>query len=69
MEELGLEYRSLARFLQGKITRTEMAAELNRAIRRYAKKQLAYWKRNKKILWFNPRDKQKIISTVSQWIS
>jgi len=52
MEELGLEYRSLARFLQGVITRDQMTDELNRAIRKYAVRQIRYWKRNKDILWF-----------------
>jgi len=56
MEELGLEYRSLARLLQGAITRAQMIEELNRAIRKYAKRQITYWKRNKDIRWFkDPR--------------
>lgn len=54
MEELGLEYRALARFLQGKTTRTEVEAELFRDIRRYAKRQITYWKRNKDIRWLKP---------------
>jgi tRNA dimethylallyltransferase len=54
MEALGLEYRSLARFLQGRITRSEMQAELGRDIRRYAKHQLSYWKRNTEIKWIKP---------------
>ncbi len=69
MEELGLEYRSLARFLQGKITKQEMEAELQRDIRRYAKKQLMYWKRNKEIAWFDPKDTKKIKAAVRTWLS
>ncbi len=68
MEELGLEYRSLARFLQGKISKREMEAELQRDIRRYAKKQLMYWKRNKEITWFDPKDVRRIESHVRTWI-
>ncbi len=52
MTELGLEYRSLARFLQGAITRQDLEKELSSAIRRYARKQIGYWKRNKDIVWF-----------------
>ncbi|HEY4526292.1 MAG TPA: tRNA (adenosine(37)-N6)-dimethylallyltransferase MiaA, partial [Candidatus Paceibacterota bacterium] len=52
MEELGLEYRSLAHLLQGAITREQMTGELNRAIRKYAIRQMRYWKRNKDIRWF-----------------
>ena len=67
MEELGLEYRSLARLLQGKITRGEMADELNRAIRKYAKRQLTYWKRNKDIEWFKDARATQIQETIRMW--
>ncbi len=68
MEELGLEYRSLARFLQKKITRQEMIEELKRDIRRYAKKQMMYWKRNTDIRWFPPTKKGLLEKTVRDWL-
>lgn len=68
MQELGLEYRALARHLQGKITRAQMVEELNRDIRRYAKKQLAYWKRNEKIRWFAREQRKKIPKVVKNWL-
>jgi len=67
MEELGLEYRSLARHLRGEISKEEMVRELERDIRKYAKKQLAYWKRNDDIQWFKPEEKR-IVSTVRAWL-
>ncbi|HWP61763.1 MAG TPA: tRNA (adenosine(37)-N6)-dimethylallyltransferase MiaA [Candidatus Paceibacterota bacterium] len=51
MQELGLEYRSLARFLQKKISRIELEQELQSAIWRYTRKQLMYWRRNPDIRW------------------
>lgn len=51
MEALGLEYRSMARYLQNKITKEEMVAELDRAIIHYAKRQLRWFKRNPNIVW------------------
>ena len=45
-----------------------MIDELHRDIRRYAKKQLAYWKRNKEIQWFKPSEKQKIKKVVQMWL-
>ena len=51
MEALGLEYRYLARFLQGKIDREELEDQLGRAIKKYAKRQRTWFKRNKKIQW------------------
>ncbi|HEV3245062.1 MAG TPA: tRNA (adenosine(37)-N6)-dimethylallyltransferase MiaA [Candidatus Paceibacterota bacterium] len=68
MEQLGLEYRSLSRLLQRKITRKEFEEELFRDIRRYAKKQTAYWKRNKEIRWFSSARSPQILQTVSRWL-
>jgi tRNA dimethylallyltransferase len=51
MEALGLEYRSMALYLQNKITKDEMIAELDRAITHYAKRQLRWFKRNQNIVW------------------
>ena len=68
MDELGLEYRSLARLLQGTITRKQMIEELESAIRRYAKRQLTYWKRNKDILWFRDSRPSAMSKTVRGWL-
>jgi tRNA dimethylallyltransferase len=54
MDELGLEYRYLAKYLQGKINREEMIKRLNFEIWHYARRQMTWWKRNKKIKWFDP---------------
>ena len=51
MEKIGLEYRWISRFLQGKIEREEMQKKLYFDIIHYAKRQMTWFKRNKKILW------------------
>jgi len=51
MEELGLEYRYLALYLQKKISKQEMVDQLNIAIRQYAKRQMVWFKRDERILW------------------
>lgn len=68
MEALGLEYRSLARFLQKKITRAELVDEMRRANQNYARKQIAYWKRNPDIRWLDPSHTQKISAAVENWL-
>lgn len=60
MHELGLEYRYLAFYLQGKLNKQEMAEKLYFAIRQFAKRQMTWFKRNKKIEWFKPEDYKKI---------
>jgi tRNA dimethylallyltransferase len=52
MEELGLEYRYLARYQRGMCTKEKMLADLEIKITQYARRQSTYWKRNKDIHWF-----------------
>lgn len=49
--ELGLEYRFLADFLQKMAVKKEMMEKLAYAIWHYAKRQMTWWRRNKKIQW------------------
>ncbi len=51
MEELGLEYRYMARHLQGKITHNQMLQQLENEIWKYAKRQKTWFKRDKEIIW------------------
>jgi len=51
MDELGLEYRYLSALLQHKLSKKEFETELERAIQKYAKRQLTWFKRNKNIHW------------------
>lgn len=51
MEELGLEYRYLSRYLRGVITKEEMIESLKKEIRHYAKRQTTWFKRDKEIRW------------------
>ncbi len=51
MEELGLEYRYCAQYLQGQLTEKELEKMLPEKIYQYAMRQLRWFKRNKKINW------------------
>ncbi len=68
MRELGLEYRALADMLEKKISKEEFQESLYREIRRYSRRQITYWKRNKEIRWFDPKDKKKIESSIRAWL-
>lgn len=46
MQELGLEYKYLALFLQNKISREEMISQLETKIWQYAKRQRTWFRRN-----------------------
>ena len=51
MQSLG--YRQWAKFLEGKKTRSEAIDEWVREEQRYAKRQMVWFKKNKKINWFD----------------
>jgi tRNA dimethylallyltransferase len=65
MEELGLEYRYLSRYLRGKITKEEMVKLFGREIFRYAKRQKTWFKRNKKIRWFEAFNKDDLKNAIT----
>jgi len=53
LEEFGLEYRHIARYLQNKMTYEEMAEKLQKEIERYAKRQMTWFKKDKRIVWID----------------
>lgn len=54
LEALGLEYRFVARFLRGEYaSEEELFDELGRAIYRFAMRQLAWFRRDKSIIWLD----------------
>lgn len=61
-EELGLEYRYISRYLREMLTKEETLAKLQTEIYRYAKRQMTWFKRNKKIHWFHPSQKARIFA-------
>ncbi|MBI1999478.1 MAG: tRNA (adenosine(37)-N6)-dimethylallyltransferase MiaA [Parcubacteria group bacterium] len=77
MRELGLEYRYLADYLTGKLTRKQFEEGLARAIWRYAKRQMRWFKRDTDIAWFTmskvggatPHEYKKITNTVERFIT
>ncbi len=62
LEELGLEYRYLALYLQEKIDYEEMIKSLAKEIEKFAKRQMTWFKRDKEIIWVkNWQEAKKII--------
>jgi tRNA dimethylallyltransferase len=54
MEELGLEYRYLAKFLKGEIkTRDELIDILSIKISQFAKRQETWFKKDQDVVWFD----------------
>lgn len=54
--DFGLEYRWVSEYLSGKISLTEMKNGLYKAIVKYSKRQMTWFKRNKEIHWLVPSE-------------
>ncbi len=62
LEELGLEYRFVAQYIQNKITEQEMQGKLQKEIERFAKRQMTWFKRDKRIHWVeDQKEAEKLI--------
>jgi tRNA dimethylallyltransferase len=51
LEEFGLEYRWIALYLQKKITFKEAVESLSVDIKKFSKRQMVWWKHDKRIKW------------------
>jgi tRNA dimethylallyltransferase len=62
IEGFGMHYREIARYLQGKISEREMIENSIKEIQNYAKRQTAWFKRDKRIKWIkNYREAEKLV--------
>jgi len=63
LEEFGLEYRYVAQYLQKKITYQEMIDNIQKESEHLVKKQMTWFKRDKKIHWIkNQKEAEKLVN-------
>lgn len=68
LEQLGLEYRYISRFLNQELTESEMVDTLETKNRQLAKRQLTWLKRDKAIEWFAPQNREAILGRISTFL-
>lgn len=51
-----LGYKQVCYYLDGMLTRDDMISEIKRETRRYAKRQLTWFKKDQRIVWVNPEE-------------
>jgi tRNA dimethylallyltransferase len=62
LEEFGLEYRFVAQYLQNKITYQKMTDNIQKGSEHYAKRQMTWFKRDKRIHWIkNNKETEKLV--------
>lgn len=66
MQSIG--YRHVIAFLQGEVTRHDMVEQLKRDTRRYAKRQLTWFRADPEMIWFEPLDVDSILQEVQAFL-
>ena len=62
IEDFGMHYRAISQYLQGKISKEEMIKKSIKEIEKYAKKQMRWFKKDKRIKWVkNYREAEKLV--------
>lgn len=66
----GLGYKEVEEYLEKQITKEEMIEKIKQETRRYAKRQLTWFRKNKQTIWLNGEDKienniQKILEDIN----
>tara|TARA_Y100000589_G_scaffold136859_1_gene130914 strand:+ start:16219 stop:17130 length:912 start_codon:yes stop_codon:yes gene_type:complete len=61
-------YRELFAYFDGDFTLEEAVEKIKTNTRRYAKRQMTWFNKDKEIQWFHPKDEAQIISFVSQFL-
>lgn len=49
-------YKEVVEYLENKITKEEMIEKIKQESRRYAKRQLTWFRKNKETIWLNAED-------------
>ena len=60
----GLGYKEVVEYLQGQTTKEQMIEKIKMETRRYAKRQITWFKKNKQTIWIGPKDLQKILDEI-----
>lgn len=68
MDDLGLEYRFLAEYLQKQKSKGEMLEGLGAAIWGYARRQKTWFRRDQRIEWFELNDEDKIVARTAEFL-
>lgn len=66
MKALG--YRHAMRYLEGRYDREEMVRQLQLDTRRYAKRQMTWFRADPSIMWIDPQRKEHLVETITSFV-
>ena len=61
----GLGYKEVVEYLEGKKTKEEMIDKIKMQTRRYAKRQITWFKKNKQTIWIENNELSKILEVIN----
>ena len=64
----GLGYKEIIEYLDKKITLQESIEKIKQETRRYAKRQMTWFKRDKSVVWLNAENKDEVVKYICQSI-
>jgi tRNA dimethylallyltransferase len=68
LEALGLEYRYISRWLRGDFASEEMVQRLKYAIHDFTRRQLTWFRKDKRIVWIEGNDLEKAEEVVKEFL-
>ncbi len=63
-----LGYKQVLEYLHGQYDQQTMIATIQQETRRYAKRQLTWFRKNENIHWFQPSEEETVIQDVLDWL-
>ncbi len=68
LEQFGLEYRYISRYLLGELGEQEMLETLETKIKQFAKRQITWLKRDQTIAWYPPENRKEIFKRIDTFL-
>ena len=65
----GLGYKEVVQYLNGKLTKEEMIEKVKQETRRYAKRQMTWFRKNKQTVWLDAENGQNNIKIILEGIN
>jgi tRNA dimethylallyltransferase len=69
IDELGLEYRYVGRYLQGIMTKAELVALLETEIKQYARRQMTWFRKDARIKWLALEEEKRMESLIKRFLA
>jgi len=67
MQSIG--YAEINKYIDGFISLESAVENIKKNTKKYAKKQMTWFKKNKSVIWFRPEEIQKIPDSVKKWLN